>query len=49
MDENIIAVCDYGGNKLNVIVQKDTIFGAQFHPEKSHKTGLKILQNFMNI
>ena len=50
MDEkNIIAVSDYGGNKLNVIVQKDNIFGAQFHPEKSHKTGLKILQNFMNI
>ena len=47
--ENIVAVADYGGNNLNAIVQRDYIFGTQFHPEKSHNFGLKILENFLNI
>lgn len=28
------------------IIQKENIFGAQFHPEKSHKFGMKLLHNF---
>jgi glutamine amidotransferase len=28
-------------------IQKDNIYGTQFHPEKSHKNGLKILENFV--
>jgi len=30
-------------------IQNDNIFGAQFHPEKSHKFGMKVLENFANI
>lgn len=43
-----IAVTDYGGNFTSVI-GRDNIFGVQFHPEKSHKFGMKILDNFMRI
>ncbi len=44
-DEYISAYCEYG-EKVPALVFKDNIFGAQFHPEKSGKAGLKILKNF---
>jgi glutamine amidotransferase len=48
-DENIkIAYTDYGV-ELVASVQKANIYGTQFHPEKSGKAGLKVLQNFYNI
>ena len=45
-DEKVIATTtDYGIEFVSSIL-KDNIFACQFHPEKSQKAGLKILENF---
>jgi glutamine amidotransferase len=45
---NSILKCDYGLS-FDAAIQKDNIFGAQFHPEKSHKYGMQIFKNFVNL
>ena len=37
------------GTKFPSIVGKDNIYGTQFHPEKSDKMGMRIIQNFVDI
>ena len=44
----VIALTDYCDHKFVSVVQKGEIYGVQFHPEKSRKTGIKILENFLN-
>jgi len=46
--ENTIATTKYGLEYASAL-QKDNFFGVQFHPEKSGKTGEKILENFLKI
>jgi glutamine amidotransferase len=46
--ETKIAYTDYGF-ELAAAVQKENIYGVQFHPEKSGKTGLNVLQNFAEL
>lgn len=46
--ENTIATTNYGLEYASAL-QKDNFFGVQFHPEKSGKTGEKILGNFLKI
>lgn len=45
-DENISAFCEYGGRVPALVWNGKHVYGAQFHPEKSGETGLKILKNF---
>jgi len=48
-DKSVIsATTDYSSNIVSSI-EKDNIFGTQFHPEKSDKIGLKIIDNFLSL
>ena len=48
-DKNVIsATTDYSSN-IVCSIEKENIFGTQFHPEKSDKMGLKIIDNFISL
>ncbi|MEN6327034.1 MAG: imidazole glycerol phosphate synthase subunit HisH [Syntrophomonas sp.] len=47
-EENVIASSQYG-YEFTAAVHQDNIWGTQFHPEKSHKFGLKLLKNFVEM
>jgi glutamine amidotransferase len=47
-EENSLLKCTYGIS-FDAAIQNENIFGAQFHPEKSHKFGMQLLKNFASI
>ena len=48
-DKNIAAYSEYGGRVPALVYNGKYVYGAQFHPEKSGETGLKILKSFGDI
>ena len=48
-DKNVISATTNYSTNIVCSVEKGNFFGTQFHPEKSDKTGLQIIQNFINL
>jgi glutamine amidotransferase len=46
--EATVARCEYGG-EFSAAVEQNSLFGVQFHPEKSGPIGLKLLENFCSL
>ena len=48
-DKTVISATTDYSSKIVCSVEKENIFGTQFHPEKSDRIGLKIIDNFINL
>jgi glutamine amidotransferase len=48
-DKSVVSAIVNYSSKIVCSVEKENIFGTQFHPEKSDKSGLKLIDNFMKI
>lgn len=48
ISESTLTECEYGQG-FSAIVRQDNVWGCQFHPERSAKTGIQILKNFAEI
>jgi len=46
LTNDVVATCDYGAD-LVAAVERDNVWATQFHPEKSGRAGMSILENFV--
>lgn len=46
--EDVVALTEYGG-RFPSAVNSANVYGVQFHPEKSHRGGVRLLQNFASL
>ena len=49
LDKNVISATTNYSSNIVCSIEKENIFGTQFHPEKSDSTGLKLINNFINL
>ena len=47
--EDSIGQMYFGADPVTVMVQRDNVFGTQFHTEKSENNGLRLLENFVSL
>jgi glutamine amidotransferase len=47
--DGVSAVCEHGERFAAAIELAPSVFGVQFHPEKSHRAGLQVLRNFLAV
>ena len=48
-DKSVISATTDYSSKIVCSIERDNLFGTQFHPEKSDKKGLKIIENFLKL
>ena len=48
-DKSVISATTDYSSKIVCSIERENLFGTQFHPEKSHKTGLNMIKNFLNL
>ena len=48
-DKSVISATTDYSSKIVCSIERENLFGTQFHPEKSDKTGLNIIKNFLNL
>lgn len=46
--DDVLAICRYGLD-FAAVVERNNVFGVQFHPEKSQRSGLRVLKNFADV
>ncbi len=48
-DQNVLATTDYEGVKIPALIGRGSVYGCQFHPEKSGVKGIQVLKNFLSL